>query len=809
MDQSRLYNQFALCTVRLNLVNDQGTGFFVAPGLVLTCAHVVRSAWPDETVEVHWMEREIPGHIIPEHFRPNDLDLALLRVELADHPCVLLHEAYTLGDEMLAFGYPIGSTIGDPVTLVSEDWQRALSASPGQPPLKLKRGQVQPGLSGAPLLNRRTGGVCGIVRLTRDRASELGGRAVPTALILARYDFLSGLQDAYHRRDRTWIKLLGAEPKNADRNRIAMIEKVRTIWITGFLQKSLFHEKSIVLGLAERPGAVARPLDLLVRRPNKGDLPLPPGTEVVEVFDSMDQSLLILGTPGAGKTTLLLGLARDLLDRAEQDPMHPIPVVFPLSTWRSPYRDLVTWLQKELILRYFVPHKIAQAWVRADQILPLLDGLDEVDAEVRDSCVDSINYFRQSHGLLPMAITSRTADYEALAKPMRLSRVEPRFIGKFLPPEPGYEILIPALGLHGAILVKPLTREQVEAYLAALGSSGEPVRTALQEDSSLWDLLDSPLLLNVLIIAYVGEMKVPHALSGTLVERRNLLLESFIDQMLRRRAIEQLFPPEKAIHWLSWLASQMVKHKMPVFYIEELDVDWLPKGHQTPLISSWYSLPIILVITGLVAFPVAKLLSGPVGGLVAVMVAWLPTFVVTEGCTTNVSNSSLSVIIKNDDSIQHSIQYYVEGFIEGFITIGIPFLIFVTLCLFVGMFVGLVASPFVGLREGLLSGLGGALVGGLGGCLLAVPVGYSVLKLSIKVARIILRLRLFRNGSTPWNYVRFLDYAAERILLRKVGGGYTFLHRMLLEYFASQCVEPPASGARDNDRVQDHDREPV
>jgi hypothetical protein len=37
----------------------------------------------------------------------------------------------------------------------------------------------------------------------------------------------------------------------------------------------------------------------------------------------------------------------------------------------------------------------------------------------------------------------------------------------------------------------------------------------------------------------------------------------------------------------------------------------------------------------------------------------------------------------------------------------------------------------------------------------------------------------------PFQYVRFLDYAAERIFLRKVGGGYIFVHRMLLEYFAS------------------------
>ena len=48
---------------------------------------------------------------------------------------------------------------------------------------------------------------------------------------------------------------------------------------------------------------------------------------------------------------------------------------------------------------------------------------------------------------------------------------------------------------------------------------------------------------------------------------------------------------------------------------------------------------------------------------------------------------------------------------------------------------------------------------------------------------------LVRNGSIPWNYVKFLDYAAERILLRKVGGGYIFIHRMLLEYFAVRYDE--------------------
>jgi hypothetical protein len=47
-----------------------------------------------------------------------------------------------------------------------------------------------------------------------------------------------------------------------------------------------------------------------------------------------------------------------------------------------------------------------------------------------------------------------------------------------------------------------------------------------------------------------------------------------------------------------------------------------------------------------------------------------------------------------------------------------------------------------------------------------------------------LRFILHRNNYIPWNYARFLDYASDRIFLQKVGGGYIFVHRMLLEHFA-------------------------
>src|SRR6266508_5273577 len=81
-----------------------------------------------------------------------------------------------------------------------------------------------------------------------------------------------------------------------------------------------------------------------------------------------------------------------------------------------------------------------------------------------------------------------------------------------------------------------------------------------------------------------------------------------------------------------------------------------------------------------------------------------------------------------------------------------------------------------GIVEGLAQGLGTMSVGALLGALLAGGLTC--------IQHFVLRLLLWRSGAMPWNYARFLDYAAERLFLRKVGGGYIFVHRLLMEYFA-------------------------
>ncbi|MEQ8997055.1 MAG: HEAT repeat domain-containing protein [Coleofasciculus sp. B1-GNL1-01] len=208
---SRVENLLQQCTVKLSLPGRMGwgTGFFVAPEWILTCAHVVKKA-EGEPVQVRWQTQENWSQAVVEELRPDPYDLALLRVTLPTDdypPCVYLDGAIQSRDPLHLFGYPDQEfDNGCPVTFNCEG---LTGDEPGL--IKFKLGQVRPGMSGAPLLNQRTGKVCGIVKFTRDRSFDLGGGAVPTTAILQQFPQLRELQQQFHQRDRRWRDLVGKQ----------------------------------------------------------------------------------------------------------------------------------------------------------------------------------------------------------------------------------------------------------------------------------------------------------------------------------------------------------------------------------------------------------------------------------------------------------------------------------------------------------------------------------------------------------------------------------------------------------------------
>jgi hypothetical protein len=213
--EEQLIELLRRCTVRLSVPDGHGTGFFVAPGKILSCAHVVKPAQEaKKAVTAFWNGQayiaSIQYYLGETHSELQMLypDLAVLKVDnLSDHPCVYLHEEAHLGDKFYSYGFIDDYKGGDPATFVSEGWTDERKM------LKLKAGQAQAGMSGAPVLNLRTGGVCGVMKRSRGVDSDLGGRAVPVSIVFQEFSELVEQQKLFHQRDKRWYDCLTQEQR--------------------------------------------------------------------------------------------------------------------------------------------------------------------------------------------------------------------------------------------------------------------------------------------------------------------------------------------------------------------------------------------------------------------------------------------------------------------------------------------------------------------------------------------------------------------------------------------------------------------
>ena len=84
-----------------------GTGFFVAPGLILTCAHVVKEVG-GKPIQICWQSHDEFAVAAIERSCP-ELDIALLSFTPPPHsqlPCVYFYRVVEPGDGLYIFGYP-------------------------------------------------------------------------------------------------------------------------------------------------------------------------------------------------------------------------------------------------------------------------------------------------------------------------------------------------------------------------------------------------------------------------------------------------------------------------------------------------------------------------------------------------------------------------------------------------------------------------------------------------------------------------------------------------------------------------------
>ena len=224
-------NLLVTCSARLDTdAGPQGTAFFVAPGFAVTAAHVVSGAnglpvrlsegpdtWRGHVADVR---PPLAGEIAATSPYPAP-DVALIKIDQGpEHACALLGKHFPEDVRVMARGY---TPTFDQRSVTAETETFRLTGvletpDPACKLLKLGLGEVTRGMSGAPVLELKTGEVIGMLRTSRKLGSNLGGWVVPAGLIRLLWpEEVSLANDSFHEQNPRWRRVasqLGSRPSS-------------------------------------------------------------------------------------------------------------------------------------------------------------------------------------------------------------------------------------------------------------------------------------------------------------------------------------------------------------------------------------------------------------------------------------------------------------------------------------------------------------------------------------------------------------------------------------------------------------------
>lgn len=309
------------CSARIRLADGIGTAFFVAPGILVTCAHVLFDHGGEPIAkDILW--RGLSWRLdYTRVVRSRSFDLAFIRTDFGVTPCVNLAEDLHIGDQMYAYGYTRDVPDGDSITVSYEGPSQAKLLD-----LKFKAGQVVPGMSGAALLNLRSGAVGGMVTRTRDRRIDLGGRGISASAIL-------GELEAYH--------------VSLDHDRTAHEDRERVTRLLTSLDRA--RQRRTVAGsrilrfrdLLTQPGLLAEARGL----PYDGHATQPVSLAEAVMGDAEDETdtgvssrRLVISPPGMGKSTLAQVVVARMTERFARSVSATMPILLDLRDYSSEMR---------------------------------------------------------------------------------------------------------------------------------------------------------------------------------------------------------------------------------------------------------------------------------------------------------------------------------------------------------------------------------------------------------------------------------------------------------------------------------------
>lgn len=573
---------FADSIVRVSLSGSSGTGFFVSPGIVLTCAHVSRHGTGTRVV-VEYDGQRLDGIVVaqsPEHIGSNVFapypDLAVIHVvNPPTHPCVILDSGMPSNEARL---YTVGYTttlpgkVGfEPATFTYVGPHEVQDGSF----LKLSTGEAVGGMSGGPLLDLERGVVCGVMKTSRAPDTDRGGWATPVTaaervypgLLKANQTFHSDSPDV-HRILRDYAETLKAllpqqYPKKLNTIRLASdmtVAVVQDVW------------------------NVTNDYDIGLYSSYRGR-----GEEVHNAFAALHSSpgvSVLLGDPGGGKTTILAGYcAYTILHHAKLALFVRIPdlVMAAARCHLSTSIDALELVTREWASQFGIEHSPATSaslmrrLVESGEAIIALDGLDEVHSpSLRGTAAQLIHLLAESPAKL--LISSRLTGYSPLAVASKTYFVMPFEVG----------------GTEDFARLWFADRAEAEAADAQL----ERALRAMK-DSRLADACRTPVVAGlVCIVAETQEIR--DSVSGLYHQYVNLhLRRAWKSPELQRITAAELGQAAKDAQDLAWAMATAPTPNSGPSWLDHVSLSWLiDVAGLEPRVVNLYELDGLLVAFG-------------------------------------------------------------------------------------------------------------------------------------------------------------------------------------------------------------------
>ena len=594
------------------------------------------------------------------------------------------------------------------------------------------------------------------------------------------------------------------------------------------LEQSLHNRIYITLDKQQDPTQVQRPWDVKLKT-GKGELEqLPTGTKIETIFDRPDINgrLLILGVPGSGKTTTLLELAKALVARAKINPKHPVPVLLNLSSWKDDKQGIADWIAVALKPKYGLRVDIGKQFVTGHRVLPLLDGLDELASDRQLRCALKINEFLHEW-MGDLIVCSRIEEYQryeallSLQSSIVLQPLRREQIRNYVRNESLWQSIESDSNLQELAQIPLMLNVMVVA--------------SVKLDVQQWkQLASSQERLDYLFEAYINTVSgQPRCKDPSLKQTRRWLGWLAI-QLIREKETE-FFIEKIQPYWLKYKIQKVILYLI-YRLVFEIHPYWLKYKILKVIFHLIYGVIfglmyglIIWRIFGLKYGLIAWFICGLMGGYAVETIQTVETLkwdlkTAKQGLIKGVTGGPIVGLICGlifqqtfgpivemvygpiIRGIFQPIDGPIGGMIFGFITGLIYGPILLPLRGFAGpeiknktvpnqgirqsfvntiplsaiFYLPLVSLSFI-LREilGLNIGWHALFINSLG-----IALVFSIAENSAFIEHFVLRLMLWLNGYAPWNYTKFLDYATNRLLMQRVGGGYRFLHDLLRQHFA-------------------------